>query len=618
MTVAAPPTPANEKPFDQLTEPELMDLLANDWPWYARNIVKITNKQGKVVPLIPREGQLRLWRALKAQRDAGQPMRARVAKARQIGFSTMMQTLMLQRATSHANWSTFTVAHRRTATGNLAKMANTGYAYLPNNPLVKPPIQNQRRLHELSFGEPSRVARHQGRRGINSSMKFDTASDVDAGRSETIHDLHGSEVAFWRDAETKLTGLLQAVPDDPDTLVVLESTAQGYNYWKELWDSDDDFVNVFVAWHEEPSYRREFATPADRDEFEQALGKDKVAGEYMIQMSEAYPLELEQLHWWWWAFRNKVKGDLRKMWQEYPSNEDEMFLSTGRKVFDPIRVSRMVAEVEKAHGQGPPEEGVLEAASRTSRRTMNGTVDVPTQTVWTPAARANVAPGDPFWQVWEHPTPRSEEGPAGQYVIGVDVAGEEENEAGDSAWHAIEVVNHRTDVQAAEFRVRGFDADELAEEILLAALYWNRPWVAVEVTGGWGAPANRKLYRDFRYPFIYKRKSLEQGRDREPHEALLGWDSNKVTKRFLIEDTREDLRDGSHGVRSVGLAREHGTLVKDKRGMAAPERGAFSDRFMAFRIAKRVAQEKPVRPDRLPGAVTSTASRPVRSSKTGY
>ena len=57
-----------------------------------------------------------------------------------------------------------------------------------------------------------------------------------------------------------LAGLLQAVPDRRDTMVIIESTANGFDEFKVMWDravaSESEFVPVFCAWWEQPEYRR--------------------------------------------------------------------------------------------------------------------------------------------------------------------------------------------------------------------------------------------------------------------------------------------------------------------------------------------------------------------------
>jgi hypothetical protein len=80
----------------------------------------------------------------------------------------------------------------------------------------------------------------------------------------------------------------------------------------------------------------------------------------------------------------------------------------------------------------------------------------------------------------------------------------------------------------------------------------------------------------------------------------------------------ELLREGTHGIASKGLSDELGWFVKDNRNRQAPEPGKWSDRLMAYMIAQQVAREKPVRPDRKRGEVTSTIRNRQLNTKTSY
>jgi hypothetical protein len=104
---------------------------------------------------------------------------------------------------------------------------------------------------EARVRQQSRLAADAGDPGINSTYAVDTAKEVQSGRGGTLSALHGSEVAFWDDIEGKLTGLLESVPEDPDTLVVLESTAKGFNEfydrWDDAWNGRSEYIPFFSA-----------------------------------------------------------------------------------------------------------------------------------------------------------------------------------------------------------------------------------------------------------------------------------------------------------------------------------------------------------------------------------
>ena len=79
-------------------------------------------------------------------------------------------------------------------------------------------------------------------------------------RSSTIQLFHGSEVAFWPFAETHAAGVLQAVPNQPGTEIILESTANGvgnffHKKWREAETGRSEYLAIFVPWHWQDEYR---------------------------------------------------------------------------------------------------------------------------------------------------------------------------------------------------------------------------------------------------------------------------------------------------------------------------------------------------------------------------
>ena len=69
---------------------------------------------------------------------------------------------------------------------------------------------------------------------LDSGYKIGTAGTKGVGRSSTLQLFHGSEVAFWPNAESHAAGVLREVPHMPGTEVLPESTANGLgNYFHQ-------------------------------------------------------------------------------------------------------------------------------------------------------------------------------------------------------------------------------------------------------------------------------------------------------------------------------------------------------------------------------------------------
>jgi hypothetical protein len=576
---------------DQIAE--IKRRLVEDTPFYAELALRVVDPREQLVPLRPRPAQLRFDQVLEEQRQAGRPMRAIVLKARKLGFSTWVQAKMMQRATLTANHKALVAAHDSKTSGELFEIARVMYGHLPDDEVLrlKPPIRYSRKSTLLSFGTTSRQFQLTGEIGLNSSILVDTAGEVEAGRGFTYNSLHLSEIAFWPDIKRKLNSLQNTVPDEPGSMIVLESTANGHNHFKHLWDQavagKNEYAPIFFPWFEHSDYMRPFASDQERDRFEDSIGVGEY-GDGEESLIERFDLTLEQLHWRRWAIENRTQGDLQLFQQEYPADPEEAFLSSGDRVFSTPILMKVMREVKLAEA---PKVGVMRAGRTIARKGQHGIVEVPIEPSFIEQRR-----GD--WRLWMPDDDSEEEVKPRQYVIGVDVSGgERSDETADPASHAIEVIDHTTREQVAEYTSR-IDEDLLAREIFMLA-HWiahdqrTLPWVGVEITGGWGGPVARILWQDFGYPLVYTRPQhdsrFERSRDR------LGWDTTTATKPILEAQAKEILRT-EHGIKSGDLVNEMLTYVRlNERGKTGPQPGSHSDRLMAWMIAQQIATEKPLR-----------------------
>jgi hypothetical protein len=262
---------------------------------------------------------------------------------------------------------------------------------------------------------------------------------------------------------------------------------------------------------------------------------------------------------------------------------------------------------------------VLIPSGTMTRKSRGQLVEVPTGAIWAPKAATGFSDRDPLWRIWEHPhnggaeKPDEPRRPEGRYVVVVDPAGDDITSSGKTDFHAIEVIDHHTREQVAEWRGR-IDPDLVADQAILAGLYFNEAILGVERTGGYGLSIARKLAIDYRYRRMYFRKALDSRNEQQIDR--LGWDTTRVSKPLIEDGMKELLREGTHGIRSAVLAHELTTYVRDSRGRSGAEAEEFDDLLMAYMIAQHIAQEQPPRPDRRErdGATAWTPRNPV----TGY
>lgn len=564
----------------------------DETPFWAENFAKIVTKQADLVPLVLKEGQLELDGKLEAQKEGGRPMRALSLKARQIGISTYAQAKLMQRCTLRPRYDALTVAHDRETGAKLYRMADTIYKNLPEDEEIRPSIGGFKRQREMHFVGPDR-----DRPSPDSRYLVDTAGEFQAGRGGTYRALHGSEVAFWPQIMQKLTSLSSAIPDDPETLILLESTANGFNEFKDLWDDAEegrsDFLAFFWPWWKEDEYRLDFATDTEKEAFIVGDPNNPYAEEEPALVA-AHELSLEQLQWRRRFIANKCGGDIRIFHQEMPSTPAEAFISTGQKVFDPYRVAQLLVRIDLSDPKQPSEEnagpqiGDLAVGVDEAQVDRSGNpIQVPTEALWMPRESGVLNPTAPFrlWLPDEEMAQRKRD-----YLVGVDVSGGRTETTRETDYHAIEVIDHETREQVAEYRSR-IEPEQLAPLVLLTALFFNNAWIAIERTGGWGMPLIRILYRDYHYPFLYRPKRPNIS---EKLENRLGWDTTQRTKPELVAGLAGLLLEGEDGIKSRALANEVRTYTRTEKGTTEAEPGRFDDLLSAYMIVQQVARERPL------------------------
>lgn len=239
-----------------------------------------------------------------------------ILKGRQQGFTSFITAYQLAGAIATKNFAGFTLADSGDNTTTIFEdKAKFPYNNLPEQ--IKPTEKyNTRR--ELHFEK------------INSRWRVATAGTKEVGRSKTLNFFHGSESGFWPyGIQTVLTGLGEALTKD--AIQVLESTANGPNEFKELWDGavegKNNYEAKFYEWWRTPEYRLPFESSKAEKEFLQKIAdreappdreKDIFAE---IRTLKARGLDVQQLYWYYHKWRDK--GD--KVKQEYPNTPEQAF-----------------------------------------------------------------------------------------------------------------------------------------------------------------------------------------------------------------------------------------------------------------------------------------------------
>jgi hypothetical protein len=267
-----------------------------------------------------------------------------ILKSRQFGFSTLILALLFLDTVNTSYTRTVIMAHDGDSTEALFEIIQRFHDNLPESKRPRTKYANRRMISYPDLG---------------SSLVVRTAGTKSAGRSLTIHNLHCSEVAFYKNPKV-FTGLLQAVPAGGN--VFKETTANGdgtphHTDYLAAKDGKNKFSARFFPWFQHLEYQtppRPGFTPVtwpteEKDGKAQRVPVDRIDPETKdlldrygdeMELQEAHGLTLAQLQWRRDKINEPGMGNMFR--QEYPANDVEAFNVSGLKFFPRYNAKRHV------------------------------------------------------------------------------------------------------------------------------------------------------------------------------------------------------------------------------------------------------------------------------------
>lgn len=499
---------------------------------YIENYIKIRDKNSNIVPLILNKPQQKLYNVIREMKAKGLPVRIIILKARQMGFSTLTGGLMLSQTATHANKMAAIVAHQEDSTTNLFNMYKLMYENLPA-PLK--PSQKASNAKELVFNNKSNT-------GLNSRIRCMTAGTGGVGRSFTINYLHISELAFWKgDVKETMLGLMQAVPNTPDSMVIIESTANGYEEYQERWEAavkgESDFYPLFVGWNELDEYAMPYS------------GFELTEEEHSLQ--EAYNLSLEQLEWRRWCIKNNCGGDLNLFKQEYPICPEEAFLTTGNCVFDQDKIMERLSKVPEPLYQGyfsydydDTHLGKDKLENPVFNKTDRG-----------------------YIRIYKEPEPDH------TYTLSGDTAGDTQGD-----YFAAHVIDNTTCEQVAVYH-NMTDETLFARQMVCLGYKYNTALIAIEAN--FSTYPNKEIAR-LEYPKIYVRDREDDYRG--GIYSAYGFKTTQITRPLLISSLVDIVRDNVDCINDRLTLHECLTFITNEHGRKEAMQGKHDDLVMSLGI----------------------------------
>ncbi len=519
---------------------------------YIEKYLKIVDKKSQLIPFRLNKPQIRLYEAIKEQVRKGLPVRVIILKARQMGFSTFVEGVGIKDVSTQKNRRMAIVTHKDEATRNLYRMTRRYYDNLITE--LKPKTKSYNG-YGIEYED------------LKSSVVLYTAGGSGIGRSDTIHFLHCSEVAFWPgEKEETLNGLLQAVPNEPDTYVFLESTANGFDYFKDIWDGAVDgtngYIPFFAAWFEDDGYVAD-ATDFVLNENISLYGDEK-------EIMDLYGLTLEQMAW----RRNKIKepgNSLEKFKQEFPSNPLEAFIASGDSIFNNERVISRIEHVKKYIK--PLKQGRFNYETYVDN---DGVVRIKDDTIkWEDNPKGEIL-------IYEEPIVKQETRKTlkAPYVIGGDTAGTGED------YFTAKVINNITKADAAIYRKQKEDEGIYAEQIYCLHKYYHNALVGIET--------NYSVYPTRRLMELNVRQYSRENVDTTTKVILdqLGFRTTNITRPNMISSFKDTIRETMEIIKDMVTLQEMLTFIRDKNGKAQAEEGKHDDMIMATMIAHKISYQQ--------------------------
>lgn len=305
-------------------------ILLADPRWRLNNLYDIVDKKGRQVKFKMNWAQEELYSNIWNCNL--------ILKARQLGISTFVCLLFLDRCLFNSNVSAGIIAHTREDVEMLFRRVKFAYDCLPD---------------ELK-------ALRQANTDTAQMLQFSNGSSLRVGtslRSSTFQYLHISEFGkvcarYPEKAREIITGSLNTI--SPGQYVFIESTAEGREgYFHDMVkDAQDmqaqgkkltslDYKFFFFSWHRHPDYR--LAEQVD-------IPSDLV--EYFNDLQEVHGINLNPAQKAWYC--KKYQTQHEDMKREYPSTPEESFQASTEGLYYGKYMTKV--RVEKRIGRVPHDE----------------------------------------------------------------------------------------------------------------------------------------------------------------------------------------------------------------------------------------------------------------------
>jgi hypothetical protein len=518
---------------------------------FIEAFVMISKKDGSFGKMKLNKAQRLVMDEIERRMANNMPVRIRILKSRQQGATALCVALGMWWACCHENASYAVVAHKETSASSIYDRARMIYNNLPRE--IKPmtsKFNSERIFFDGNGGEIQ---------GLRSRVFFGTAGGGELFRGETINFLHKSEKAFWDDANGVLDKSLNAtVPKLPNTFIIDETTANGYNRFKDEWDrsvrGENDYSPIFLAWYL-------------TEEYQMAVPKDFKMTEAEKKLALRYDLTKEQIYWRRYTIENDFEGREMFFDQEYPISPEVAFIASGMGVFggDLTREGY---------------DGVVEPI----KEEINGMMVEPLLVFEQPEIKEEIEYGDKVvfdekeqrWVNIHNDIIVGQTTRVANYTLGIDTAGLGQNKNVIAVWHNIKKEC------VAVWRQQTISEELLADVAIAIAKKYNDALIACETN------FSHAVY-DYLTARGYKNLYLREKVDSisKSPSAVYGWHTSNRSKAMIISHLKKTLTDNPQAIKDkeFWFEAEYFILEDPSRNIMNAAAGHNDDTIMANAIA---------------------------------
>ena len=524
-----------------VTDTDLLEEVKKSAEKLIQPVFIVVDKKQKTMPFFLNAVQYEFIDTLnKAIEDFGKGLITDISllvlKGRQQGFTTLVTAYQLSCSILNRNFQGFTLADKSdNSEAIFQNKAKFPYGQLPE---VLKPTEKFNNRKQLLFEK------------INSSWAVDTATK-DVGRSRTVNFFHGSECAFWKDGISPIQAALGEA-FTKNCIKIYESTANGYNDYKTMWDSGVH-INCFYEWWKTPEYRVGFYNEEVLQDFlHQIDTKNDWIYERLRWLRDDKHLDNEQLYWYFNKYEKYIDKDLIK--QEYPCTPHEAFLLSGKTVFDIAVILSRIEYVPK-----PMKVGYF-------------AYDYDGQVVrnirW-------VNDRNGYIRIYQVPnSPRMT-----KYCIGGDTAGK------GSDYFTAHVLDARTGEQVAVMKHQ-FDSDQYAKQMFCLGKYYKDALIGIEANFD-SYPLKELQRLGYSNQYVRVAQDTYTGK----MEKRFGFKTTSLTRPTIISRLIEIVREHCDTINDKETLAELLTIVKNEDGRIEAPQGGHDDMMMGLAIAHEVREQ---------------------------